>query len=533
MLEAQNLSISIAMSNATWKPIVKNISFKVASGEVLAIIGESGSGKTMTGLSLLRLLPRVAAFDAQSKIMLHGSDLLTLTERDMQKVRGADIAMIFQEPMTSLNPIYTAGQQIVEVLRIHRNLRGRYANLEAMRLLEAVRIQNPIRCFNNYPHELSGGMQQRVMIAMALACKPSILIADEPTTALDVTTQAKILELLHDLQRSENMAMILITHDLAIAAQMADQIAVMQAGIIVEQNNAKQFFAAPRDAYSLKLLSSSPAQLHLANIENNSTECVLKVQNLKVYFPIKSGLLQRTVDYVRAVDDVSFNVYKGQTTAIVGESGSGKSTIAKAILGLNRYAGGAVEYQNVNLLNLRPEEWNKYRADIQIIFQDPYSSLDAKLPIYETIMEGMRLHSKATKEEMHNKIDELLTQVGLQPAYKWRYPHEFSGGERQRICIARALSLDPKIIICDEPTSSLDVSVQAQILSLLLKLQAERNLTYVFITHDLNIVRLISKQVIVMQTGKIVEEGDTKQVFTNPQHQYTQKLLAAIPKLPT
>ncbi len=527
MLEVQNLSISIAKHTPAWLPIVKDISFNVDSGEVLALIGESGSGKTMTGLGLLRLLPRLAAYGAHSKIILHGADLLQLQEREMQKVRGADIAMIFQEPMTSLNPIYTTGQQILEVLRIHRGMRGRYANLEAMRLLEAVRIVNPIRCFHSYPHQLSGGMQQRVMIAIALACKPNILIADEPTTALDVTTQAKILELLYDLQRAENMAMILITHDLGIAAEIANKVAVMQAGTIVEQNSVQEFFIAPQNAYSLKLLGSLPSHLHLKARTMEQTVPILTVRDLQVYFPIKKGLLQRTIDHVRAVEDANFNVYKGQTLAIVGESGSGKSTLAKAILGLNMYARGEVVYNNVNLLNLEQLAWRPYRADIQIIFQDPYSALDPKLPIYETIMEGMRLHSNASNDQMHAKIDKLLIQVGLQTEYKWRYPHEFSGGERQRICIARALSVDPKIIICDEPTSSLDVSVQAQILSLLLNLQNEHELTYIFITHDLNIVRVIAQNVIVMQGGTIVEAGETSSIFQHPKHAYTKELLAS------
>lgn len=532
MLEVQNLSVLIENQQTGWTQIIKDINFSISTGEVLAIIGESGSGKTMTGLSLLRLLPQSAAFKPETKILLHDVDLLTIPEKDMQKVRGADIAMIFQEPMNSLNPIYTAGQQVVEVLNIHRKMYGQVAINEALRLLDAVQIGNPLRCFNSYPHELSGGMQQRVMIAMALACKPSLLIADEPTTALDVTTQAAILSLLRDLQREENMAMLLITHDLAIAWQMADRIAVMHNGNIVEQNAKDQFFISPKDPYTQKLLKSTPAELHFPNNTPVVQEVVLEVQDLQIDFPIKRGLFRRQVEILRAVDKVSFNLLQGQTTGIVGESGSGKSTVAKAILGLNPLAQGAVLYKNLNLLRLSPAQWRPYRSIIQIIFQDPYSSLNAKLPILESLQEGMRLQKKYTTAQMHDKIDALLTTVGLKPEYKWRYPHEFSGGERQRICIARALTVDPKIIICDEPTSSLDVSVQAQILELLLKLQREQDLTYLFITHDLNLIRLMASHVVVMKEGRIVEEGSTTQIFADPKSPYTQELLNAMPKLP-
>lgn len=533
MLTVSNLSTWIKNDQQQQIRIIDDINFTINSGEVFAIIGESGSGKSMTALSIMRILPALASYDTSSKIILEHQDLLNLAEKDMRKIRGAAIAMIFQDPMSSLNPIFTAGQQIVEVLKLHRNLNGRYAYIEALRLLESVKIPNPVRTFKNYPHELSGGMQQRIMIAMALACKPSLLIADEPTTALDVTTQAQILQLLKELQVQENMAMLLITHDLAIASQMADHIAVMQHGKIVEQNTCRNFFAAPQNPYSQKLLNSLPSMLKTERQPVAQPQAMLQVRDLRVHFPIKEGVFRRTVGFVKAVDNVTFNVVRGQTLAIVGESGSGKSTIAKAVLALIPQATGVVEYSSKNLLQLSTQELQTFRSDLQIIFQDPYSSLNSKLRIVDSLEEGMLLQKKLTKEQRHAKIDELLLQVGLLPEYKWRYPHQFSGGERQRICIARALSVDPKIIICDEPTSSLDVSVQAQVLKLLLKLQKERDLAYLFISHDLTVVGLIAHNIAVMKEGKIVEYGTTKQVMEHPQHVYTKALLAAVPTLAT
>lgn len=531
MLEVINLSTLISNATEQWQTIVNNISFKINPGEVFALIGESGSGKSITALSLTRLLPAKAAYSKESKVLLHGQDILNLPEKDMRKIRGADIAMIFQDPMASLNPIFTVGQQIVEVLKLHRELYGRQAYIEALRLLDAVKITNPVRRLDSYPHELSGGMQQRVMIAMALACKPSLLIADEPTTALDVTTQASILALLQDLQQQEGMAMLLITHDLAIASQVANRIAVMQSGMIVEQNTSKNFFAKPQNPYSIKLLQSLPSMLQLKQIKISAIEEILHVKDLKVYFPVKKGLFRRTVDYIKAVDGIDFNLYKGQTLALVGESGSGKSTVAKAILALLKEARGEVDYNGQNLLTLSKKQWLLNRHELQIIFQDPFSALNSKLRVLDSLEEGMKIQNRLTPQERLAKIDALLLQVGLKPEYKWRYPHEFSGGERQRLCIARALTVDPKIIICDEPTSSLDVSVQAQVLSLLLKLQQEHNLTYLFITHDLNIVRLLAHEVAVMKEGKIVEFGKTIEVLNNPRNPYTQSLLAAVPKL--
>lgn len=531
MLDVANLSLWIKNTQSKYVKILNEISFSIKEGQTFALIGESGSGKSMTALSIMRLLPANAYYAPDSNILLYDQDILNKSEKDMRTVRGRDIAIIFQDPMSSLNPVYTVGAQILEVIKLHQNIKGRHAYVEVLRLLESVKIPNAVQCYNNYPHELSGGMQQRVMIAMALACKPSLLIADEPTTALDVTTQAQILSLLKDIQLKEHMAIMLITHDLAIAAQLADHIAVMQFGKIVEQNETAKFFAAPQHLYSQQLLSSFSAMFKTKAITGIESQPILAIKNLQVFFPIKHGLLRRTIDYKRAVDDVNLDLYYGQTLALVGESGSGKSTVAKAILALLSQARGLVEYAGHNLLELNAKSWHKYRADLQIIFQNPGSALNPRLRIIDSLEEGMLVLNKLTTAQRHAKIDSLLTHVGLLPEHKWRYPHEFSGGERQRICIARALTVDPKIIICDEPTSSLDVSVQTQVLQLLQNLQREKNLTYLFISHDLNVVRFLAQQVAVMYKGKIVEYGKTNDVLNNPQHAYTKSLLAAVPRI--
>lgn len=509
MIEVKNLSI---MSD---RKIIDNISFNITQDEVVALIGESGSGKTITALSLLRLLPANFKYSVASKILLCGTDILTLPEKTIRKIRGADIAMIFQDPMTSLNPVLTVGTQILEVLQLHRNLLGRSAYIEALRLLEAVKLPNPVQHFRSYSHELSGGMQQRVMIAMALACKPRLLIADEPTTALDVTTQAQILKLLKEIQQQEQMTMLLITHDLAIASQFADRIVVMKSGEIVEHNTCSAFFAAPQQLYSKQLLQAVPRLITNHNAHpSTAVTSVMQVSDLKVYFPIKKGLFRRTIGYTKAVDGVDLELKFGETLAIVGESGSGKTTLAKTLVGLIPKHSGAVQYIG---------GWHKKHSDVQIIFQNPYAALNPKLHIAESFKDGLKITNA--------KIDDLLEKVGLKAEHKWRYPHEFSGGERQRLCIARALTVNPKVIICDEPTSSLDVSVQAQVLKLFLALQAEHNLSYLFISHDLKIVSSIAHNVAVMHDGKIVEYGATQEVFTNPQHDYTKKLLDAVPSI--
>jgi peptide/nickel transport system ATP-binding protein len=531
MLEVKNLSLKLQSSKSESFTIVDDITFNINAGEVFALIGESGSGKTLTSLSVMRILPHKIGYSKSSQIIFQGQDLLNITENNMRSIRGAGIAMIFQDPMTSLNPIATIGKQIIEVLRLHRGIKGRLAYIETLRLLEAVKIPDPTRRFYNYPHELSGGMRQRVMIAMALACKPSLLIADEPTTALDVTTQAQILHLLKELQKKENMAILLITHDLAIAAQIADRIAVMQRGKLVEQNSTREFFAAPQNAYSKKLLASVPDNLLAQTSSDQAQTKILEVSNLRVYFPIKQGVLRRTSGYTKAVDDINFALYAGKTLAIVGESGSGKSTVAKAVLALLPEATGKVEFSEHNLLQLANERLRKYRTEIQIVFQDPYTSINPKLRVIDSLEDGLIMQGKLSAAARQQKIDALLEQVGLNPKAKYRYPHEFSGGERQRLCIARALSVDPKIIICDEPTSSLDVSVQAQVLKLLLDVQRDKNISYLFISHDLKVVGMLAHQIAVMQAGKIVEHGATQTILNNPQHPYTQKLLAAVPKI--
>ena len=533
MLEISNLANWI-QSGKNWLRAVDDISFDIEAGEVFALIGESGSGKSMTALSIMRLLPPNARYVANSQIHLHGRNLIDLSEKVMRNVRGGDIGMIFQDPMTCLNPVLTIGSQITEVLTTHQRLKGRQCYVEALNLLDAVRIPAAVQRFNSYPHELSGGMKQRVMIAMALASKPSLLIADEPTTALDVTTQAQILNLLKEIQRQKNMAMLLITHDLAVAAQMADRIAVMRSGKIVEQNTRDKIFSAPEHAYSRQLLDCLPDLYAIKNRPiNTDPQNILTVKNLQVYFPVKKGIFRKTVSQVKAVDGIDFNLIVGETLALVGESGCGKSSIAKAILGLiDEPVSGEVLYETKNLLGLSTKEWRKIRADIQIIFQDPFTSLNPKLRIVEILQESLSLTGKyKTRAAALIKIDELLTQVGLDPEYKWRFPHEFSGGERQRLCIARALSVEPKIIICDEPTSSLDVSVQAQILNLLKNLQREHKLTYLFISHDLSVVNYLADRIAVMYLGRIVETGLATEVLSNPKHPYTQTLLSAVPTI--
>lgn len=515
MLEVKNLSIWLQNSKQPLQKILNDINFTISNGEVVALIGESGSGKTITALSLLRLLSRNFGYSSASQILLNDTDILNIPEHAMRKIRGADIAMIFQDPMTSLNPVLTVGKQILEILHLHRGIRGKAAYQEIMRLFEAVQLPNPVQNFYSYPHELSGGMQQRVMIAMALACKPSLLIADEPTTALDVTTQAQILTLLKDLQQQEKMAMLLITHDLAIASQLADTIMVMKSGTIVEHESGKKFFGGPKHAYSQQLLNAVPKLITTHQVtQANTAATVMQVTGLKVYFPIKNGFLRRTIGYIKAVDNIAFKLQFGKTLAIVGESGSGKTTLAKAIAGLIPQTRGSIQYIG---------GWHKKHSDLQIIFQNPYSALNPKLRIIDSFKDGIGVTDA--------NIDTLLLKVGLKPEYKWRYPHEFSGGERQRLCIARALTVKPKVIICDEPTSSLDVSVQQQVLKLLLALQDEHNIAYLFISHDLKVVSGMAHDVAVMHSGKIVEYGSVMEVLTNPQHEYTKKLIAAVPLL--
>jgi len=527
--------------------VVRDISFRVERGETLALVGESGSGKSMTALSIARLLPPAARVSA-GEIKLSGRDLMQISEREMRDVRGSKIAMIFQEPMNSLNPVLTIGDQIAECVRRHQSVTRSAARQQSIELLAAVGLPAPQRNIDEYPHQLSGGMRQRVMIAIALAAQPDLLIADEPTTALDVTIQAQVLDLLKDLQSQFNMGLLFITHDLAVVKQTVDRIAVMHQGELVEHGTNEAFFASPKHAYSRALLAAIPtAQKRLQrDLEQDAKRVsavaqpeaedaagpILSVRNLQVHFPIRGGVFRRAVDYVRAVDDVSFDLHAGKTLALVGESGCGKTTVGKAILQLLKSNQGSVQFQQRDLQTLGNEDLRKIRQDLQIVFQDPYSSLNPRMLVGDILEEGMTaLAVLKTTQDRKRKIKLLLDQVGLPADSVLRYPHEFSGGQRQRISIARALAVEPKLIVCDEPTSALDVSVQAQVLNLLIDLQEELGMSYLFITHDMAVVSYLADEVAVMHQGQIVEQGPTEQILLQPQHHYTQKLLAAVPSL--
>lgn len=517
--------------------VVDDVSFKINRGQTFVLLGESGSGKSITALSIMRLLPAAARIKAGA-VILNGQDLLQLPERRMRDIRGARIGMIFQEPQASLNPVLTAGQQIGEVLRRHKNQSGRGAGERAIELLEAVGIPEPARRIYDYPHQFSGGMKQRIMIAMALAAEPDLLIADEPTTALDVTIQAQVLALLKRLQKETGMALLFITHDLGVAAQMADQVAVMRHGRIVEQKDKPRLFARPEHPYTLQLFEALPgwdkrhAEPGPPAPERKAARRLLQVTDLKVHFPIRKGLFKRTVGQVRAVNGVSLNVHAGETVALVGESGSGKTTMAEGILRLLTPSGGRVHFQGQALDALDARALRQKRADLQIVFQDPYSSMNPRMMIRDVIQEGMLAQNIGADQAERDRITiELLQQVGLAAEHRHRYPHEFSGGQRQRICIARALAVKPRLIICDEPTSALDVSVQAQILALFRTLQHTYQLGYLFITHNISVVEYIAHHVAVMYQGEIVEQGPAEQVLKNPQNDYTKKLLSAVPRV--
>ena len=530
LLQVKNLHIRFGDHS---HPIhaVDGIDFSICRGETFVLLGESGSGKSVTALSIMRLLSPSAKV-TQGSVLLNGQDLFTLPEYSMRNIRGGRIGIIFQEPQTSLNPVLTVGYQIGETLRHHSGLRGNAQRKRGIELLESVGIPESVRRYDEYPHQFSGGMKQRVMIAIALAGEPELLIADEPTTALDVTTQAQVLELLQQLQRDTNMGMLFITHDLAIANQIADHVAVMRYGKLVEQNKKAKLFASPQHAYTKELFAALPTR-KTDDLETNIAPLpLLNVKDLKIYYPIQKGILKRTVDYVRAVDGISISVNQAQTVAIVGESGSGKTTTGKGILQLVRPTEGSVMFNNQDLTQISSKQLRSLRSDIQIIFQDPYSSMNPRMMVGDIVAEGMVAQNIAkTKKERYLRVDELLECVGLEAAHKYRYPHEFSGGQRQRICIARALAVSPKLIICDEPTSALDVSVQAQILSLLKDLQQRMQLAYLLITHNIGIVECLAHRVAVMYEGKIVEQGCVEEVMYKPQHPYTKELLAAVPRI--
>ena len=595
---------------------VDGISFEIKPNEIFALVGESGCGKSVTALSIIQLVAKPAGFIADGAIHYKGQDLTRLSEVEKRKIQGNDIAMIFQEPMTSLNPVFTIGNQISEAIRQHQNLRGTAARNAAIEMLDLVGIPEPAARYDEYPHQMSGGMKQRVMIAMALSCRPGLLIADEPTTALDVTIQAQILELIQRLQQELQMAVLLITHDLGVVANIADRVAVMYAGKIAETGTWEQLYKTPQHPYTVKLLESTPARdkrgtelrtitgrvpkateyndgcrfaercpkimdgcenilptlqtvngnghnvaCHLYNPEppfnatvtaatkleleieadsenretttqSTKTHPQLQVKNLCVHYPIQKGILKRTVGYVYAVDDVTLDIPRGKTLALVGESGSGKTSLGKAVLRLGVPVKGDLIYDGTNIATVNREQLHPYRQRMQIIFQDPYASLNPRMTVGAIIQEGMQAHNiGGSIDERHTRVAELMRRVGLSPDMVTRYPHEFSGGQRQRIGIARCLAIDPEFIVCDEATSALDVSVQAQILNLLKSLQTDFNLTYLFITHNLSVVEYFADEVAVMYLGRIVERGTTEEIFDAPKHPYTRALLSAVPKM--
>jgi peptide/nickel transport system ATP-binding protein len=510
--------------------VVEDLGFTLDAGETLCIAGESGSGKSVTALSLMGLLPKPGGRILAGTALFQGRDLFKLGESEMQEIRGDDIAMIFQEPMTSLNPVLSIGTQMIEGLRRHKGLSESEAEKRAIAVLDSVRIPEARRRMKQFPHELSGGMRQRVMIAMAMSCDPKILIADEPTTALDVTIQAQILELMSELQKQTGTAIILITHDMGVVAEMADRVIVMRHGKMVEQGTVKSVFVAPQADYTKALLAAVPKFANGRNApgEAPKPEPILSVRDLIVRFDVKGGLFHRTKQRVHAVEKISFDLAPGETLALVGESGCGKSTTARAILHLSPFTG-SVKVAGKETADVGGEALRAVRRDVQMIFQDPHASLDPRMSVGDLVGEPLVIHGLVKGQALKDRVADLFQRVGLSPDHMSRFPHEFSGGQRQRICIARALSLNPKIIIADECVSALDVSIQAQILELLKKLRAEFGLSYLFISHDMAVVEQISHRVAVMYLGQIVETGPTKDVLGNPQHAYTKKLLAAVP----
>jgi len=576
LLEVKNLVTEFRTDGETVKA-VNDVSFTLNKGETIGIVGESGSGKSVTSLSTMRLIPNPPGRIASGEILFHDNgtivDLVQATEKEMRDFRGNDIAMIFQEPMTSLNPVYTCGDQVAEAIILHQNLNKKEAKALTIELFTQVELPRPADMYDAYPHQISGGQKQRVMIAMAMSCNPSILIADEPTTALDVTVQKTILELMMQLQQKNDMGILFITHDLGVIAELADKVVVMYKGKIVEQGTVLDIFTNPQHPYTKGLLACrpplhrrltllptvadfmsvdengvmhetnksveevtsslviSPAETAAKHKELYAREPVLTINNLKTYFPINKGLFGKVTDYVRAVDDVSFEVYPGETLGLVGESGCGKTTLGRTILKLVEPTAGQIIFEGDDLTHLGAKEMRDYRKKLQIIFQDPYSSLNPRITIGEAIMEPMRVHNVfANDTERKARVLELLKRVSLLEEHFYRYPHEFSGGQRQRICIARSLALKPKFIICDESVSALDVSVQAQVLNLLNELKAEFQFTYIFISHDLSVVKFMSDRMIVMQEGKIVEMGLADEIYANPKTEYTKSLINAIPK---
>ncbi len=524
LLSVRDLSVAFAQGGHE-QIAVDHVSFDIAPGETLALVGESGSGKSVSALSVLKLLPYPAASHPSGQVLFEGKDLLALDEKALMRVRGNDITMIFQEPMTSLNPLHTIERQIGEILKLHRGMNEKQSKARTLELLHEVGIREPEKRLGAYPHQLSGGQRQRVMIAMALANEPKLLIADEPTTALDVTVQAQILELLADLKTRNKMSMLFITHDLGIVRRIADRVCVMTKGKIVEEGPTAEVFANPKHEYTRHLLAAEPKGEPPA--ANDAAPVVMKGDDIKVWFPIKQGFFRKTVDHVKAVDGIDVTVRAGQTLGVVGESGSGKTTLG---LALSRMISseGRIMLGDKAIDDFSFREMKPLRREMQIVFQDPFGSLSPRMSVSEIIEEGLRIHQpKLDADARDSLVVDVLKEVGLDPATRFRYPHEFSGGQRQRIAIARAMVLNPRFVMLDEPTSALDMSVQAQVVDLLRDLQKKHQLAYLFISHDLKVVRALANEVIVMRNGKVVEYGTSRQIFENPQTDYTKALIAA------
>lgn len=577
LLEVKNL-VTEFNSDGDMIKAVNNVSFTLHKGQTIGIVGESGSGKSVTSLSIMRLIPNPPGNITGGEIIYHSKtrgpvDLVKMKEEDIRSYRGNDIAMIFQEPMTSLNPVYTCGEQVMEAIMLHQKVSKKEAREKILDLFKQVQLPDPERILDVYPHQISGGQKQRVMIAMAMSCNPSILIADEPTTALDVTVQKTILDLMLKLQREHEMGIMFITHDLGVIAELADHVIVMYKGKIVEQGPVYEIFSNPIHPYTKSLLACRPPldlrlkrlpvvsdfmrlneegeiveipktvneAIHSVTITKEereqqhldlySRDKILEIQNIKTYFPKKKTFLGKTIEWVKAVDGVSLDVYEGETLGLVGESGCGKTTLGRTILRLNEPTEGKIFFERKDVLHLKAEDMRQLRKDMQIIFQDPYSSLNPRITIGEALMEPMTVHGILSSPMQRKKrVLELLNTVGMETKHFGRYPHEFSGGQRQRICIARALALNPKFIICDESVSALDVSVQAQVLNLLNELKREFKFTYIFISHDLSVVKFMSDRMVVMNKGKIEEMGNADDIYNNPQTDYTKKLINSIPK---
>jgi peptide/nickel transport system ATP-binding protein len=560
LLSVRNLVVEFQTGEGITRA-VNNVSFDIPAGKTIGIVGESGSGKSVTSLAVMGLLQKPAAKIPQGEIIFNGQDILTFNDAQMRRIRGNQISMIFQEPMTSLNPVFKVADQIAEAVRVHKNVSAKEAWDRAVDLMNQVGIPNPKVSAHKYPHEMSGGQKQRVMIAMAIACEPKLLIADEPTTALDVTIQKQVLDLLYKLQQQYHMSMMFITHDLGVIGDIADDVVVMYRSNVVEKNNAKEIFYTAKHPYTKGLLACRPklganprrlltvsdfmdesgVEKHVSaervivfdkeQEKEKSSDILLEVKNLVTQFPVKGGFFGRTIDHFKAVDDVSFTLKKGKTLGLVGESGCGKTTLGRSILRLVEPSSGSIIYNGKDITHVYSEELRLLRRKMQIIFQDPYSSLNPRMTVSEILTEPLNIHNVGgSKNERLDMAKELFEKVGLKSSLMNRYPHEFSGGQRQRICIARALMLRPEFVICDESVSALDVSIQAQVLNLLLDLQEEFHLTYIFISHDLSVVNFIADEVGVMNCGKIIEMDKATNIYKNPKEAYTRALLSAIPK---